>query len=84
MRQPIDFVNDAIKAGTHWTGILSVARQIRGGLWYDKVKAILQERKIMPVDLEVIRKERQEILARYRAALAAQVEANKPKTKKKI
>lgn len=53
-RTPEDYVNDMLSRKHNWWSILSVARCIRNGLWYERVKTILQEKKIMPTDLDEI------------------------------
>lgn len=41
-------VNDLVKKGVDWIGILSIASVVRGGSWHEKTKALLLARKMMP------------------------------------
>ena len=59
-RTPEDYVNDMLKRKRDWIAILAVARAIRKGQWYDKVKTILQDKNLMPKDQEMIDKLRTE------------------------
>lgn len=70
MRTPEDFVSQMLKAKRHWSSILAVARQIRGGRWRDEVKEILRAKGLIPTDhLEEIR-QRDKIIEAQRASKA--------------
>lgn len=47
-RSPASFVEDMLKRGRTPKDILAVARNIRGGQWYPKVKVILEAKGILP------------------------------------
>lgn len=51
-----DFVEDMLSHGRDWIAITAVAAVVRNGKWKDPVKAILQERGLMPKDdKEIVR-----------------------------
>lgn len=65
MRTPEDFVNEKVSCGLQWWEILSVSRMIRGGIWRDKVQAILIQMGIMPSSPEEIKAVQDRIRQKY-------------------
>lgn len=50
-----DFVDDLLGRGRNWMAVLSVARQVRKGIWYEDAKQIMKESGAMPKDEEKAR-----------------------------
>lgn len=59
-RTPEDFVNDQLNNNRHWSDILATASAIRNGKWYEQIKQLLIENKIMPDNREEANKIRDE------------------------
>jgi hypothetical protein len=66
-RRPIDLVEEMLATGTHWSGILAVARFARNGTWREEIKTILIDKKLMPSDFKKMIKERDIELTKQKA-----------------
>ena len=65
-RTPEVFVSEMLGKGCKWWEILSTTRVIRGGSWYEPVKAILTSMGLMPTTPEEIENVRNHIRDNYK------------------
>lgn len=65
-RTPEVFVSEMLGKGCKWWEILSTTRVIRGGSWYEPVKALLVSMKLMPTVPEEIAAVRDQIRDNYK------------------
>lgn len=88
MRTAEDFLDDMLKGGRDWIEILTVAGEVRHGLWRLPVEQMLLDRKLMPESkqkrADLVDARLKERKAAEKAAEDARILAKKKAAKPKI